>query len=134
MYAYVKGKAKPGRNIGPLLNDQNDVIDSVEGMSQDFNKYFSSVLLRSDEVPEAAWMLNKSTSGLCDEINETKIVDKQLIQISPNCTQLQMSATFTVLQISVIDLQISVIQLSAILLQISVSIYTYLETFAYICK
>ena len=33
-YAYVKGRAKAGRSIGPLVNDQNVVVDSVEEMSQ----------------------------------------------------------------------------------------------------
>ena len=43
LYAYVKSKAKVGRIIGPLVNDQNEVVDSAEGMSQVFNKFFSSV-------------------------------------------------------------------------------------------
>jgi len=78
-YAYVKGKAKAGRNIGPLLNDQNEVVDSVEGMSQEFNRFFSSVFTKelSGEVPEAAWVYKESTSGLWDiEITEKKILDK----------------------------------------------------------
>ena len=33
---YVKRKVKAGRKIGPLLNELNDVVDSAEGMSQEF--------------------------------------------------------------------------------------------------
>jgi len=40
-YAYVKGRAKAGRSIGPLVNDWNEVVDSAEEMSQEFNKFFS---------------------------------------------------------------------------------------------
>jgi len=32
-YAYVKGRAKAGRSIGPLVNDCNEVVDSEEEMS-----------------------------------------------------------------------------------------------------
>ena len=39
--AYVKGRAKAGRSIGPLVNDQNVVVDSAEEMSHEFNKIFS---------------------------------------------------------------------------------------------
>ena len=54
-YAYVKRKVKAGRKIGPLLNELNDVVDSAEGMSQEFNKFFGSVFTKetSGEVPEA---------------------------------------------------------------------------------
>ena len=38
--------------------DLNDVVDSAEGMSQEFNKFFGSVFTKetSGEVPEADWM------------------------------------------------------------------------------
>jgi len=75
-YAYVKGKAKVGRNIGRLIDDKNEVIDSAEGMSQEFNKFFSSVFTKetSEEVPEADWVYKDSDNGLRDiEITE-KIV------------------------------------------------------------
>ena len=51
-------KAKGRRSIGPLLNDLNEVVDSAEGMSQEFNRSFSSVFNRegSGNIPEAAWV------------------------------------------------------------------------------
>jgi len=79
-YAYVKGKANVGRNIGPLLGDKNEVVDSAEGMSQEFNKFFSSVFTKetSGEVPEADWVYKDNDNGLRDiEINE-KIVSEKL--------------------------------------------------------
>ena len=42
------------------MNELNDVVDSAEGMSQEFNKFFGSVFTKetSGEVPEADWMYN----------------------------------------------------------------------------
>jgi len=74
-YAYVKGRAKAGRSIGPLVNDQNVVVDSAEEMSQEFNKFFSSVFTkeRTGEVPEANWVYNENENGLNDiDITEEK--------------------------------------------------------------
>jgi len=60
-YAYVKGRAKAGRSIGPLVNDWNKVVDSAEEMSQEFNRFFSSVFTkeRIGKVPEANWVLRR---------------------------------------------------------------------------
>jgi len=77
--AYVRGKAKVGRNIGPLLNHQNKVADSAEGMSQEFNKFFSSFFTKemSCKVSEAVWMYKENVSGLCDsELTEKKVLEK----------------------------------------------------------
>jgi len=61
-YAYVECKVKAGRKIGPLLNELNDVVDSAEGMNQEFNKFFGSVFTKetSGEVPEADWMYKEN--------------------------------------------------------------------------
>jgi len=80
LYAYVKGKAKVGRNIGPLIGDKNEVVDSAEGMSQEFNKFFSLVFTKepSGEVPEADCVYKDNDDGLSDiEITE-KIVSEKL--------------------------------------------------------
>jgi len=82
-YAYVKGKAKVGRNIGPLIGDKNEVVDSAEGMSQEFNKFFSSVFTKetSEEVAEADWVYKDNDNGLRDiEITE-KIVSEKLARL-----------------------------------------------------
>jgi len=54
-YAYVKGtgRAKAGRSIGPLITEQNEVVNSADEMSQEFNKFFSSVFTkeRTGELP-----------------------------------------------------------------------------------
>jgi len=57
-YAYVKGRAEVARSIGPLVNDRNEVVDLAEEMSQEFNKFFSSVFTkeRTAEVPQANWV------------------------------------------------------------------------------
>ena len=79
-YAYVKRKVKAGRKIGPLLNELNDVVDSAEGMSQEFNKFFGSVFTKetSGEVPEADWMYKENDRGLCDIVITEKIVLEKL--------------------------------------------------------
>jgi len=66
--AYVKGRAKAGRSIGPLVNYQNVVVDSAEEMSQEFNKFFSSVFTKekTGEVPEASWVYKENDNGLTD--------------------------------------------------------------------
>jgi len=48
-----------------LVNDQNVVVDSAEEMSQEFNKFFSSVFTkeRTGEVPEANGFIRR-TIGL----------------------------------------------------------------------
>jgi len=79
-YAYVKGKTKVGRNVGPMISDEYEVVDSVKGKSQEFNKFFSSVFTKemSGEVPEADWVYKDNDNGLSDiEITE-RIVSKKL--------------------------------------------------------
>ena len=63
----------------PLLNEQNEVVDSAEGMSQEFNRFFTSVFNRegSGNIPEATWVYKEKTNGLCDiEITEKLISEK----------------------------------------------------------
>jgi len=80
-YGYVKGRAKAGRSrsIGLLVNDQNVVVDSAEEMSQEFNKFFSSVFTkeRTGEVPEANWVYKENSNGLNDiDITKEKVSAK----------------------------------------------------------
>jgi len=75
-------KQKVERSIGPLLNDQNEVIYSAEGRNQ-FIKFFSSVFIKelSGEVPETVWMYEENVSGLwAVEITE-KIVSEKLYRL-----------------------------------------------------
>jgi len=78
-YANVKGRAKAGRSIGPLVNDENVVVDSAEEMSQEFDKFFSSVFTkeRTGEVPEANWVYKENDNALNDiDITEEKVSAK----------------------------------------------------------
>jgi len=78
-YAYVKGRAKAGRSIGPLVNDQNVVVDLAEEMSQEFYKFFSSVFTkeRTGEVPEANWVYKENDNGFNNiDITEEKVSAK----------------------------------------------------------
>ena len=62
--------------MDPLVNDQNVMVDSAKEMSQEFNKFFSSVFTkeRTDEVPEANWVYKENNNGLNDiDITEEKI-------------------------------------------------------------
>ena len=57
-----------------MVNDQN--VDSAEEMSQEFNKFFSSVFIkeRTGEVPKANWVYKENENGLKD-------IDLSLIHI-----------------------------------------------------
>jgi len=62
-----------------LVNDQNAVVDSAKEMSQEFNKFFSSVFTkeRTGEVPEANWVYKENGNGLNDiDITEEKVSAK----------------------------------------------------------
>jgi len=88
-YAYVKGKAKVGRNIGPRtyrISDQNAMVDSAEGMSQEFSKLFSVVFTKemSGEVPEADWVYKDNGNDLCDTEITKRIVSKKLDRLRDN--------------------------------------------------
>lgn len=78
-YAHVKGRAKASRSFGPLVNDQNVVVDSAGEMSHEFNKFFSSVFTkeRTGEVPEANQVYKENDNGIKDiDITEEKVLAK----------------------------------------------------------
>jgi len=55
------------------------MVDSAEGMSQEFNKFFSSVFTKemSGDVSEVVWTYKDNGNGLCDiKITEKKVLDK----------------------------------------------------------
>jgi len=49
-----------------LVNDCNEVVDSQEEMSQEFNNFFSSVFSKekTGEIPEANWVYEENDNGL----------------------------------------------------------------------
>ena len=56
------------------------MVDSAEEMSQEFNKFFSSVFTKetSGEVPEADWVYKDNDNGLSDIVITEKIVSEKL--------------------------------------------------------
>jgi len=76
LYAYVKGRAKAGRSIGPLVNDRNKVVDWAEEISHEFNKFFSSFFTKemTGQVSEANWVYKENDDVLNDiDITEEKV-------------------------------------------------------------
>jgi len=76
-YAYVKGKAKTVRNIGPLNDVHGVVIDSPSEMCEEFNKFFGLVFTNEKlgEIPQAKLVYKKNDDRLCDIlINEESVI------------------------------------------------------------
>jgi len=79
-YAYVKGKAKTARNIGPLINEYGEVVDSPQEMCEEFNKFFGSVFTKEKlgDNLEADLVYKGNDSGICDILITEVIVVKKL--------------------------------------------------------
>jgi len=60
------------------------VVNSAEGMSQEFNKFFNSVFTkeRNGEVPEADWIFKENGNGFCDINITERIVSEQLDRLT----------------------------------------------------
>ena len=69
-----------------LIDDKNEVVDSAEGMSQEFNKFFSSFFTKetSGEVPKADWLYKDNDNGLRDIEITKKIVSEKLDRLRDN--------------------------------------------------
>lgn len=59
-----------------MLNDQNEVDDSAEEMSQEFNKSFSSILTK-EMSGKTVWVSKENGNKLCDiNITEKNVSEK----------------------------------------------------------
>jgi len=77
-FAYVRSKLKSKAKPGPLVNCNGEVINDLEGMSEEFNRYFSSVFTteKLDHIPKCKSTFPHAGS----ELQELEITDDMVLK------------------------------------------------------
>ena len=77
-FAYVRSKSKSKVKPGPLVNDSGEVLNDAQAMSEEFNRYFSSVFTKEDlgSIPTSRTSFQHTGS----ELQELEITDDMVLK------------------------------------------------------
>ena len=86
-FAYVRGRSRATRKLGPLTDNAGNLVESSEGMSELFNEAFAKVFTkeRLNDIREAKWAVSgKGDLGLGDISFDEETVLQKLDKLRDN--------------------------------------------------